>query len=152
MPRSHRGSLPPGASVPAELFVDTSGWYTLALSSAAGHDAAQKALRERVKKRARIVTSNLVVAETHVLLLRRSGRRAALAFLREVGRGPNIVVTSSPDHEQRALTDWLERFDDQPFSFTDAVSFAIMKERGIREALATDHHFAAAGFVVVPAP
>ncbi len=60
------------------------------------------------------------------------------------------MVASSPDYEESAVADWLEKFDDQLFSFTDAVSFAVMSDRGVREALALDHHFAVAGFVVLP--
>jgi uncharacterized protein len=52
--------------------------------------------------------------------------------------------------EERAVEHWLRRFQDQPFSFTDAVSFAVMEQRGIREALALDHHFTVAGFDRVP--
>ena len=74
----------------------------------------------------------------------------ALTFVREVRRAPNIVVPSSAEYEDHAVTDWLEKFDDQSFSFTDAVSFAVMSDRGVREALALDHHFAVAGFVVIP--
>lgn len=136
--------------MPPELFADTSAWYALALSSAPQHRKVAEALRHRIQRGARVVTTNLIVAETHALLLRRTGREIALTFVREVQRAPNIVVTSSPDVEQSAVTDWLERFDDQPFSLTDAVSFAVMSDRGIREALALDHHFAVAGFVVVP--
>jgi predicted nucleic acid-binding protein len=82
--------------------------------------------------------------------LRRTGREVALHFAQEVGRAPNIVISSSPEYEEDAMTNWLEKFDDQSFSFTDAVSFAVMSDRGIREALALDHHFTVAGFVVVP--
>jgi len=136
--------------VAAELFIDTSGWYVLALSSAPENGKAAEALRTRVQKGARVVTTNLVIAETHVLLLRRTSRKVALRFVREVRRSPNIVISSSPDYEEDAITDWLGRFDDQDFSFTDAVSFAVMSDRGIQEALALDHHFAVAGFTVVP--
>lgn len=136
--------------MPAELLVDTSAWYVLAVSSTPQHLKVAGALRQRLKRGARIVTTNLIVAETHALLLRRASRKTALAFVREVSRAPNIVVTSSPEDEQAAITDWLERFDDQPFSLTDAVSFAVMSARGIHEALALDHHFSVAGFVVVP--
>lgn len=135
--------------MPAELFVDTSAWYVLALSSASDHLKVAEALRHRLERGARIVTTNLIVAETHALLLRRTSRITALTFVRVVSRAPNIVVTSSPEDEQAAVTDWLERFDDQ-LSLTDAVSFAVMSARGIREALALDHHFSVAGFVVVP--
>jgi len=136
--------------VAAELFIDTSGWYVLALSSAPQHRKASEALRSRIKKGGRVVTTNLIIAETHALLFRRINRNVALTFVREVRRSPNIVISSSPDYEDSAVTDWLDKFDDQDFSFTDAVSFAVMSDRGIREALALDHHFAVAGFTVVP--
>lgn len=135
----------------AELFVDTSGWFPLADPEDPAHSVVAGALRSAVAQGRRIVTSNLVVAETHALLLRRIHRTAALAFLREVGRAPQIVVASTPELEERAQRDWLERYGDQNFSLTDAVSFALMTERGIREALALDRHFVVAGFAVMPA-
>jgi predicted nucleic acid-binding protein len=136
--------------VAPELFVDTSAWYVLALSSAPQHRKASEALRHRIERGARVVTTNLIVAETHALLLRRTNRKVALTFVREVSRPPNIVVASSAEYEESAVKDWLEKFDDQSFSFTDAVSFAVMADRGLREALALDHHFAVAGFENVP--
>ncbi|MEO7502288.1 MAG: PIN domain-containing protein [Gemmatimonadaceae bacterium] len=133
-----------------ELFVDTSAWYVLAMSSAPQHQKVSETLRHRIERGARIVTTNLIVAETHALLLRRAGSKVALTFVREVSRAPNIVVASSQEYEESAVADWLEKFDDQLFSFTDAVSFAVMSDRGVREVLALDHHFAVAGFVVLP--
>ncbi len=137
--------------MPAELFVDTSGWYPLTVRSSTEHRTVADALRQRVRAGARVVTSNLVVAETHALLLRRVGAGAALAFVRGVADPPNLVVRSTPALEAAAVADWLERFDDQPFSLTDAVSFALMAERRITEALALDHHFRVAGYATVPA-
>ena len=133
-----------------ELFVDTSAWYVLAISSTPQHRKVSDALRQRVQRGARVVTTNLIVAETHALLSRRASRTVALAFVREVKRSPNQVVASSAEYEDLAVTDWLEKFDDQDFSLTDAVSFAVMTDRGVREALALDHHFSVAGFLVIP--
>ena len=134
----------------AEIFVDTSAWFPLAVRSDRAHGAVAEALRERIRRGARVVTTNLVVAETHALLLRRTTRAAALAFVGHVGRPPNVLLYSTPELEAQAVTDWLERYDDQDFSFTDAVSFAGMAERRITDALTLDGHFAAAGFRVVP--
>lgn len=134
----------------AELFVDTSGWYALAVTGSVGHGDAVRVLEDRIERGFRVVTTNLVVAETYVLLLRRAGRAAALGFLRHVAAPPNEVVTSVPVLEDQALRDWLLPFQDQAFSLADAVSFVVMKSRGIREALALDRHFETAGFVVVP--
>ena len=79
-------------------------------------------------------------------LLRRVGRSAALTFLQTVGEPPNVVVRSSRELDAAAQRNWLTRYADQDFSFADAVSFAVMTERGIRDALALDHHFVVAGF------
>ena len=132
------------------LFVDTSAWYPLAITSHPDHRAVASALEERVGLGERIVTTNLVVAETQALLLRRAGREAALRFAKTVRLPPNTVVFSTAATEEAGLTDWIERYQDQDFSLTDAVSFAVMAEMGIETALTLDRHFATAGFLMVP--
>ena len=134
-----------------DLFVDTSAWYPIADRSHPDHAALARALRERIGQGVRIVTTNLVVAESHALLLRRAGQRAALAFLKSVRQAPNRIEYITPERETDAIGRWIERFRDQPFSLADAASFAVMTELGIREALTLDHHFAVAGFVTLPA-
>ena len=66
---------------------------------------------------------------------------------------------ADPRHEVRHTTSellaaaverWLRRFDDQPFSLTDAVSFEIMRSEGIAEAFTLDKHFAVAGYTMIP--
>jgi predicted nucleic acid-binding protein len=136
--------------VAAELFLDASAWFPLMARGHADHQRVAATLRQRRRAGARVLTTNLVVAETHALLLRRVHRAAALAFLRQAGLAEDLVLWSTRELEERAREDWLERFADQDFSLTDAVSFAIMAERGVREALTLDRHFAAAGFVMVP--
>lgn len=134
----------------AEVFVDTGVWYAAANPSVAEHVASAASLRQAIGRRARVVTTNLVVAETHALLLARVGRAAALRFVRTVTRPPNLIVHGGPEIEERAISDWLERYDDQDFSFCDAVSFAVMRERGIEDALSLDRRFRTAGFRVSP--
>ncbi len=132
------------------MFVDTSAWYPVVRASVVGHVEVTGALREAVGAGRRLVTTNLVIAETHALLMWRAGRRTALEFARTVREPPNLVVCSTFELEERATDEWLEAYDDQDFSFTDAVSFAVMNERGIDLALALDSHFVVAGFEVMP--
>ena len=134
----------------AELFVDASAWYPLIVRAVPQHDLVTAALRSAVRHGARLVTTNLVVAETHALLLRRTSAEIALAFVRGLTAPYTLVVRSTAELERTAITDWLERYEDQEFSLADAVSFAVMTERGIRDALTLDRHFAAAGFRMVP--
>lgn len=132
----------------SEIFVDTSAWYPLADRSHPGHARLAERLRTRIAEAKTVVTTNLVLAESHALILRHLGRRPALTFLERARAAPNVVEFSTAEVEARAERDWLAPSDDQDFSLTDAVSFVIMTDRGIEEALALDRHFATAGFVV----
>jgi len=44
----------------------------------------------------------------------------------------------------------LSKYSDQDFSYTDAVSFAIMKRQKIIKAFSFDKHFVIAGFINLP--
>lgn len=139
----------------AELFVDTSFWCTLVLrgknaAEQARHDNADAALRRALRSRVRLVTTNLILAESHQLLLVRDRRETALAFLKSFPAPGTEVVPSTPDLEQEAIDNWIVRFGDQDFSLADAVSFALMRRRHLSRALTFDRHFAAAGFEMLP--
>jgi uncharacterized protein len=108
-------------------------------------------VRTRIASGVRMVTTNLVVAETHALLLRRGGWDVALQFLWEVRREPLVVTHSTPELEDRAVEGWLTQLQGNEVSLVRAVSFAVMEARGIREVLALDQAFADAGFILVPA-
>ena len=42
------------------------------------------------------------------------------------------------------------KYKDQDFSYADAVSFAVMRERDIDRVFAFDHRFLIAGFTLIP--
>lgn len=142
-PNKPRGRV---LAVKGDLFVDTSAWYPLVVGSLPEHVSISRGCRERIEAGSRVVTTNLVVAESHALLLRRTGIRAVLAFVWLVRQPPNVIVESTAEMDDRAVTEWRTRFRDQPFSMVDAVSFVVMTERGIADALPLDHRFAIAGF------
>lgn len=131
-----------------ELFLATSAWYPLVDRNAPQHRRLAVELRARIEAGWTIVTTNLVLAESQALIMRRIGRNTALAFLTDARAAPNVVELSTPEREERAEREWLSRFADQDFSLTHAVSFTVMAERAIRKALALDRHFATAGFVL----
>ncbi len=132
------------------IFVDTSAWYSLVNAAHRDHDVLAGELRQQIRSGAQLVTTNLIVAETHALLLRRAGRSAALAFLESVRQSPNRIETITPERTATAISGWIEPFSDQSLSLADAASFAVMTELGMRKALTLDSHFAAAGFVMLP--
>ena len=58
------------------------------------------------------------------------------------------VIPASSDLLRRG-TQLFESRPDKPWSLTDCISFVIMKDQEIQEALTADHHFEQAGFTVL---
>jgi hypothetical protein len=59
-------------------------------------------LRKRLGESATLVTTNLVLAESHALIMRRIGRAEARAFLSGARAAPNVVVYSTSELEATA--------------------------------------------------
>jgi predicted nucleic acid-binding protein len=129
------------------LFVDTSAWFALANRRDPDHRAARETLERSV---GRLVTSNFVFDETVTLCLYRLGREAALRVGDTLRDGDTVdLARATADDEAAAWKLFLARADKR-YSFTDCVSFAIMKRLDIRRAVALDEDFLREGFDVVP--
>ena len=126
------------------IFVDTSFWVATIARSDANHE---KAKRLATKLSDRLVTSNHVRGETWTFLNRRFGHAPAVSFVDALARTLRLRMEFvSRDLEDEALR-WLRQHDEREYSFVDATSFALMRSLRIREVLAFDGDFAAAGFV-----
>ena len=127
------------------LFVDTSYWVALKHRRDVNHETAVELARGY--RGVPLATSNLVLGETWSMIRRRDGHRAAVDWLDRVAGGIAVRLHRvDPAVEDEAWA-WLRVHDERPYSFVDATSFALMRRLDIREALAFDGDFAAAGFV-----
>jgi len=132
-------------------FLDTSGWFAALSPKEAKHRAALATYRRWIGDGVALVTTNLVVAEMHILLSRFRGADEGLRFLDALYQdASHEVVFVDRDLERAAVDGWLRRFGDQRLSLADAVSFEVMRARHLRRALALDEHFALAGFELAP--
>ncbi len=127
------------------IFADTSFWVALRGRRDAHHQQAV-ALWERHADGA-LLTTNHVRGETWTFLRRRNGHAAATGFLEALERSPRVRVLHVPEDVERRALRWLRQHDEREYSFVDATSFATMKANRLREALAFDGDFAAAGYV-----
>jgi predicted nucleic acid-binding protein len=126
------------------IFVDTSFWVAVRNRRDTHHVEAETLLRGLADQQ--LVTSNHVRGETWTYLRRKAGHRSAVSFLDVLERSERVeVVHAAPDVERRALS-WLRKRDDREYSFVDATSFQLMRSLKVRDALAFDGDFAAAGF------
>ena len=127
------------------IFADTSFWVGLVFPRDNRH--AEATALQGAYAAERLVTSNHVRGETWTVLQRRVGHHLATLALDLLANAPRLNIEFvSRELESEALR-WLRRHDERPYSFVDATSFALMRKLRIREALAFDSDFAAAGFV-----
>ncbi len=132
-------------------FADTSWWVAWALPGDARHAAALGMLTG-LGRSEQVLTSNLVVGETWTFLRRKDSHRTGLAYLDRIEtltEDGRLTVHRVTEDQERTAWGWLRRHDERVYSFVDATSFRIMRDRRLREALAFDRDFAAAGFIEV---
>jgi len=128
-------------------FVDTSALYAFLDRDGDRHDEVVAAMAPLLAER-RGVTHNYVVVEAEALAKRRLGGAVARRLLRDVV--PLIdVAWITPELHARAVESHLADLRRRT-SLVDHVSFTVMHERGISEALALDRHFREAGFSITP--
>ena len=132
------------------LFVDTGAWYALADRSDKHHNRAVDIYPGLVRSYHHLTTTNLVIAETYILIRRAMGHREAITFLENIAASPRVIKVYSDSLLEERAEDILRKYQDQDFSYTDAVSFAGMKQYGTIRAFSFDQHFVTAGFTIIP--
>ncbi len=146
MPRSrHRFER---AAAPARLFVDSGAWIALRSRRDQHHAEADRLFREALSRRIPLLTTNLVIAETHRLTLFRAGIHAALRALERIDASGSVTMHFPTLDHHAAARRWLERMAPRPITYTDAVSFAVMETARCGHVLGFDQDFADAGFTL----
>ncbi len=132
------------------IFVDTSAWVAVTNRRDQYHETASTFYKGIFKEFHELLTTNLVAAETYILLKLDCGLEAALGWWERIAFSLKVkIIYADSDLTGEAIT-ILRKYNDQPFSLTDAVSFALMKKMKITDAFAFDVHFTTAGFTLLP--
>jgi len=140
--------IAPAGAVPARLFVDSGAWIALRSQRDQHHAEADRLFREALSRHVRLVTTGLVIAETHRLTLFRVGIESALRALAQIDASPSVTIHFPAANEHAAARRWLERLAPRPVTYTDAVSFAVMQATRCTHVLGFDQDFSAAGFTL----
>jgi predicted nucleic acid-binding protein len=134
------------AAAPGRLFVDSGAWIALRSRRDQHHADADRLVRDALQRRIPLLTTSLVIAETHRLTLFRAGFQPARRLLDPIDASPSVTVHFPTAEDHAAGRRWLDRLAPRPVTYTDAVSFAVMEATGCRHVLGFDQDFAAAGF------
>jgi predicted nucleic acid-binding protein len=134
-----------------EVFVDASAWIALSDAGDKYHHTARSALKQLVEGGRTFVTTSLVVAEAYIIIRRTGGHVQAMRLLGSLRGSPRLAKVYSDASLESMAEDILEKYVDQAFSLADAVSFVVMRERGVTQAFTFDRHFLTMGFEQLPA-
>jgi predicted nucleic acid-binding protein len=132
-----------------DLFADTSGWGHLFDATQDQHDLASSIYRAVRQQGHRVITTNYVLAELVALLTSplRVPRPQLIALIRSMKSSPFVEVIHVDESLDEQAWQLLAQRQDKQWSLVDCASFVVMRQRGVFDALTTDHHFEQAGYV-----
>src|SRR5215471_157271 len=131
------------------VFVDLSAYLALLDVDDEHHRKAIATLQELAHARYRQFTTNVLLIESHALILSVLGRGRAAQFLKDMEESNTVVIRVRASDEKRAKQ-ILFQYTDKDFSFADALSFAVMERLRIRLTFSFDRDFIQYGFTVIP--
>jgi len=127
-------------------FADTGYYLGLVNPRDALHERAVELSRSVVGP---VVTTAWVIQDLADGLSAPKLRAAFLRVFEAIEDDPaTIVVEFDPDLWRRGLSLFAQR-PDKGWSLTDCISFVVIADRGLTEALTGDHHFEQAGFLAL---
>jgi len=127
-----------------EVFADS--FHFLALLNPRDRQHA-RAVEVATADQPAVVTTRPVLLEVADALSQASTRSLAAEFLDALEDDPNTTIVELSENLYRSGLALYRDRPDKDWSLTDCITFVVMRERGLTEALTGDHHFAQAGFV-----
>jgi len=128
------------------IFADT-GYFIALLSQADTlHGKAHRLSKNLATKRVHIVTTEAVLIETLDGFARYHHRAIASALVDELEKDADVEIIPTTTARFRAALKIYNERPDKTWGMTDCISFVIMREKKIKQALTADRHFVQAGF------
>jgi predicted nucleic acid-binding protein len=129
-----------------EVFLDTS--FAIALSSVSDQNyirAVQLANQIEANK-IRLVTTQGILLEIGNALSKQRYRAAAIQLLESLETDPSVEVVLLTNRLYKLSFNLFKQREDKEWGLVDCISFIVMQDRGITDALTADIHFQQAGF------
>jgi hypothetical protein len=130
----------------AEIFLDASYAIALASKTDQHHTRAVELAAWLKADRVSLLTTRAIVLEIGNSLAKQRHRSASVALLEAIEQDPRIEIVPLSEDLYLQAAALYKRHTDKEWGLTDCVSFALMRERGLQEALTADDDFRQAGF------
>jgi len=137
-------------STARRYFIDSSAFIAVIDKDDQNHLSAISFFRYLIiEKSLKLITSNLVIAESYTRILYRTYFDSARRFLEMIYSSDIQIIYSDAKIEQ-ATEEILYKYSNLKLSYTDAVSFSIMRKNKIENAFTFDKHFQSVGMKIFP--
>lgn len=127
------------------IFLDTSAIYAIADQADPNHARAMALSAQAQSEGEIFLVHSYVLVESATLLQRRLGLESALLFLQESDR---FRVHWVGARDQRQATELLRERGRRGLSLVDCVSFVVMRQHGVSQAMAFDEDYRREGFTL----
>lgn len=129
-----------------EVFLDTS--FAIALSSVTdqNHARAAQLANQLETDKTRLVTTQAILLEIGNALSKQRHRAAAIQLLESLETDPSVEVVLFTNSLYKLAFNLFKQREDKEWGLVDCISFIVMQDRGITDALTADTHFQQAGF------
>jgi predicted nucleic acid-binding protein len=132
-----------------KVFADTS-WFQAILSTRDEHH--HQAVSAARRPWTRIVTTEYVLVELGAAFSKPDDRSDFLLIDQMVRTRDDVLLVPAASDLLMRGRDLFAARPDKAWSLTDCISFVVMHDHDLSEALTTDHHFSQAGFRALLAP
>ena len=129
-----------------QVFGDTSFYVSFLNPADALHEAAVMWSRQAPLH---VVVTEFVIVELGNFLAKGPQRGLLPGLVQYLRNNPHTTVLPLTTPLLDAGLDLYARRPDKTWSLVDCISFVVMKDQGLTEALTADHHFEQAGFTIL---
>jgi len=132
--------------MPDQTFIDTGFFKALVDGEDDFHSKAKQIWGKLRTKNLRLITSNFIIDETLTVIRAKCSLKKAMKFRDLLADNSQIVkIVRVTAVDELGAWQWFVK-NWSKLSFTDCVSFSVMKRLGIKRVASFDKHFQRAGF------
>jgi len=131
------------------VFLDTAFVLALSIKTDVYHQPALTIATQLKRNATPLVTTRAIIVEIGNSLSKLRYRQVARQLLQTLEADPQLEIVPLSDRLYQTAFQLFGSRPDKEWGLIDCISFIVMQERGLTEALTTDKHFQQAGFQVL---
>ena len=128
------------------VFLDTSFSIAMAIEKDDFHERALELADKIEAENIYILTTQAIVLEIGNALSKLKYRQSAVGIIQHLESDLNTSIISLTDELYNKAFELFRNRPDKEWGLVDCISFIVMKEQDITDALTADEHFTQAGF------